>query len=136
MYGLTSLGRKSHYPFVSNFDDLVDGFFNTTDTFKVDVEEKDAEYLITAEMPGVAKNEIDLEMNNQNLIIHLKKEEHIDEKKKNYIHKETHVSSQSRGIYLAHANGENINAKLDNGILSIKVQKAAKKDTSNKITIE
>jgi HSP20 family protein len=124
---------------------MLDDFFNDTwsprrslmyDTFKLDVQENDKEYCIEAELPGVKKEEINLELNEGRLTISINREESIDEEKKNYIHKERRFSSMQRSIYLADAKGDGVKAKLEEGVLNITVPKQEKLDSTVKINIE
>ena len=128
-----------------DLNNMVDDFFSGNwpirrnferDTFKLDVQEKENEYFIEAELPGVKKDEIDLELNEGRLTISIKREEKIDEEKKNYIHKERRYRSMSRSVYLADANSEGVKASLDNGVLSITVSRQAKSQNVHKIDIE
>lgn len=75
-------------------------------------------------------------MNDGRLTIFVKREEAINEEKKNYIHKERRYCSMSRGIYLVDAQSEGIKAKLDNGVLSITVPKQDKTQNKSRIEIE
>jgi HSP20 family protein len=104
--------------------------------FKLDVQENDKDYLIEADLPGIKKEEVKVDLDNGELTISVDREEKIDEEKKNYIHKERRYNSMSRSIYLTNAKVEGITAKLENGVLKITVPKGEKPDTSVKINIE
>ncbi|MGI6734194.1 MAG: Hsp20/alpha crystallin family protein [Anaerovoracaceae bacterium] len=128
-----------------DFYDMLDDFFGDSwpprkalspDTFKIDVQDNDNEYVIEAELPGVKKEEITVEINDGRLTIFVKKEEAVDEERKNYIHRERRYSSMSRGIYLVDAQSEGIKARLDNGILSITVPKQDRSQNKSRIEIE
>lgn len=128
-----------------DFYNMFDDFFTegwpyrrslAKDTFRVDVQENEKEYLIEADMPGVSKDEINIELNEGRLIISIQREENVDEEKKNYIHKERRFSSMSRSIYLPDAKSEDIKAKLDNGVLNIVIPKVENVDQSIKINID
>ncbi|WP_422486426.1 Hsp20/alpha crystallin family protein [Gudongella sp. DL1XJH-153] len=150
MAGLVPFNRSSNKPVGKGFGDfygMLDDFFSdefflpqrslSRDTFKVDVQDKEKEYLIEAELPGVKKEEISLEIHDGQLIIGIQREERVDEEKKNYIHKERRYSSMSRSVYLADADSENIKAKLDDGVLTVRVPKLQKPEKeTNKIEIE
>ena len=78
------------------FDNMLEDFFAdgwpfrrslVGDTFKVDVQEKDQEYVVEAELPGVEKDEVNLDYDEGKLRISVKRSEESEEKKKNYIHK-------------------------------------------------
>lgn len=148
MSGLVPFNRKNRN--LVNFDNF-GGFYNMFDdffsdwpsprnfarnTFKLDVQENDEEYIVEAELPGVDKDEINIEMNDGRLNISIKREERVDEKQKNYIHKERRYSSMSRSIYLDGAKSQGIKAKLENGLLSIKIPKESKANNSIKINID
>ena len=124
---------------------MLDDFFSDSwsprrslerDTFKINVQQNDGEYLVEAELSGVNKDEIDLDLNDGRLTISVKREEKINEEKKNYIHRESRYSSMSRSIYLADADAKGIKAKLDNGLLSITVPRQEKSVKADKIEIE
>lgn len=145
MAGLVPFNRKSSSLMTGGFDDfynMLDDFFSSPrrtlagDTFKVDVQENEKDYLIEAELPGVKKDEIEVSLNEGRLGISIKREENIEEEKKNYIHKERRYSSMSRSVYLKDAGGEGVKAKLDNGVLTIFVPKLEKKETALKVDIE
>jgi HSP20 family protein len=127
-----------------DFANMLDDFFSDNwaprtlmrDTFKVDVEEASDHFKIDAELPGVKKEEISLDLNDGRLLIAIKREEKTEEEKKNYVHQERRYCSMQRSIYLADANPEGIKAKLEDGVLSIYVSKSEKVETSRKIEIE
>lgn len=102
----------------------------------MDVQENEKEYCIDAELPGINKDEVDIEFNDGKLLISVNREENTDEKDKNYIHKERRYSSMQRSIYLADAESTGIKAKLDNGVLNITIPKQQNSANSFKIDIE
>ena len=133
-----------------DFYNMLDDFFNDNlmsssnrnllkDTFKLDIVEKDNDYIIEAEVPGIKKEEIDLNIDGDSLCIFLNRVEEInndDKGGKNYIHRERRTSSMSRRVRLANAKLDEITAKLDNGVLSILIPKDIKANSSRKIEIE
>jgi len=106
------------------------------DTFKIDVQETDQEYIVEAELPGVQKSDLSIKLEEARLSILVAKEQSVDEDSKNYIHKERRYSSMSRAVFLADADSEGIKAKLENGVLTVTVPKKDKPDNSVKIDIE
>ena len=151
MAGLVPYNRRNRGLVDRGFGDfrdfytMVDDFFNdswpsrrsfTRDTFKIDVQENDSEYLIEAELPGVDREEVNIDMNEGRMTISVQREENINEENKNYVHKERRFSSMSRSLYLDDAKSDGIKAKLENGVLNIKVPKENKPDSSVKIDIE
>jgi HSP20 family protein len=106
------------------------------DTFKIDVEETQEDFRIQAELPGVKKEEINLELNEGRLTISVRKEENVEEEKRNYLHRERRLASMSRSVYLADAAAEGIKAKLEDGILTIVVAKEQKTNKTFSIAID
>ena len=130
---------------LEEFYNMVDDFFNDSiqsgknllgSSFKIDVQDNNKEYIIEAELPGVKKEEISLDINEEKLTIAVNHEENVEEEKKNYVHKERKTSSMSRKIYLADSMSEGITAKLDNGVLKIIVPKQEKLENNTRIEIE
>ena len=106
------------------------------EVFKIDVKENDEDYSVEAELPGVKKNEINLNVDDKMLYISVNREEKAEEEKGNYIHRERRSSSMSRGIRLAGANLGDVKAKLDDGVLAITVPKQNKANESRRIDIQ
>lgn len=80
--------------------------------FRADVRETENEYLVSADLPGVNKEDISLNYNNNNLIISAKRSEFHDESKDNYIRKERSYGEFSRSFYLENVNKEGIRQNL------------------------
>lgn len=128
-----------------NFQNMLDDFFSdnwplrrslVNDTFKLDVTDNKTEYLIEAELPGVEKDNINISLNEGRLSIAVNKDETVEEKDKNYLHRERRFSSMNRSIVLADADSAGIKAKLDSGVLSVTVPKKKKDDNAVVIDIE
>ena len=150
MAGLVPFNRRSNYlarpgAGFEDFYNTLDDFFSDNwmsgrnllkDTFKIDIEEAGNEYIIQAELPGTQKEEIDLNVENEDLCISVNRTEAADSEEKNYIHRERRATSMSRRVRLANANLGAIKAKLDNGILSITIPKKEKLNDTFKIEID
>ncbi len=124
-----------------NIDSVFDDFFRTGlsrvkgDSFKIDVEKGDKEYIVTAELPGVDKNNINVEVENNILTISVSKDEEKEEKneEKNYLHRERSSFSAVRQISLEDVDDAKISAGLENGILTVKLP--IREEVSNKKSI-
>lgn len=127
---------------VRHFFDPFDDFFAaplaqvTGDAFKMNVEDAGDKYVVTAHLPGVNRDEIDVELNEGRLSISVDKKESDEEKNKNYLHKETGEWQATRGIFLKDAASEGITAKLDNGVLTVDVPKQQQKTNVTKVSID
>ncbi|MBP2026792.1 HSP20 family protein [Acetoanaerobium pronyense] len=148
MLGLTPFGRNQIQKREDDFLDfynMFDDFFNdrfperrTTrkDSFKMDIKEKETEYLVEAELPGVKKEQISIDYNDDRLIISVKQQDEINEEKENYIHRERRLSSMQRLVYLKNMDVEKIKAKLEEGVLKITVPKKEEDKGKYEIVIE
>lgn len=126
-----------------DFNNMIDNFFSEPwfmgrmrDTFRVDVQQKENEYLIEAELPGVSRDEVSIELADGSLQIAVKREENVNDSGRDYIHRERRISSMSRSVYLADTAQEGVRAKLDNGILKVTVPRQKRADNSRRIEIE
>lgn len=148
MAGLVPFNRRNNSLISGGFEDfnnMINEFFNENwpsrknfvkDTFKIDVQENEKEYVIEAELPGANKDEVNVELSDGRLMISFEKEEKIDEEKKNYIHKERRYSSMSRCIYLEDAKQDGVEAQLEKGLLTITVPKQEIKENIKKIEVK
>jgi len=127
-----------------DFYNMLDDFFHDglmpsrsllRDTFKIDIEDRDGEYLIEAEVPGINKDEIDISIEADNLIVSINRSDETNKNGKNYIHRERRVSSMSRRVRLAGADLDNIKAKMEEGVLTITIPKDVKANTPRKVSI-
>jgi len=108
-----------------NFFSKWDRDLTETDFPRVDiVEEKDA-YKITADVPGMDKKDIKVEVENEVLTISGEKKEEKTEKDKNrYYHLERSYGAFSRSFKLPeNVSSENIEAKYNNGVVELKLNK-------------
>ena len=140
-----NLARTNANTGFENFYNMLDDFFSDgmapsrslmRDTFKIDIEETENEYLISAELPGIRKEEIDLGVEGDNLSIAVNRTEEANNEGKNFIHRERRVSSMSRNIRLAGVNLNEIKAKLEDGVLAVSVPKIEQADKLRKINID
>lgn len=124
------------------FDGMDDFFgdfpaiFDTAAGFKMDVEDAGDSYVVSAHLPGVTKDQIDVELNEGRLSIAVDRKETEDEKKRNYLHKETSEWSATRGVYLKDAATAGLTARLADGVLTVTVPKQSAKPNATKIEIE
>lgn len=120
--------------------DLFDDFFNdtrrTTSSFKVDVQDLDKEYIVEADLPGFAKENIEVHFENEQLIISVNKEVEENEENNKYIHRERFYGNFKRSIYLKDVDPTKFKAKLENGVLTINAQKLEDKISKYMIDID
>lgn len=129
------------------FDSMFEEFYNraklpsflsmNSGDMKVDIKENEKEFILEAELPGVDKNNINLELKDDVLTISVERNEEVNEEKENYIRKERRYGSMSRSFYVDDINEDEIKAKFENGILYVTLPKLESKGPkNNKIQIE
>ena len=90
-----------------------------------DVIDEGKQLLIKADVPGIKKNEIDLNVTDNSIEISAKHKEEKEEKKKNYLRKErSHVSYYRTVPLPERVKSSQAKAKLQDGVLSITIPKA------------
>ncbi|MDG7049800.1 MAG: Hsp20/alpha crystallin family protein [Nitrososphaerota archaeon] len=90
-----------------------------------DVADEGDKYVIKAEMPGVKKDEIKLNVSDNSLEISAQHKEEDEEKKKNYLRKERSEVSYYRTLPLPEkVVSDKTQAKLTDGILNVTIPKA------------
>ncbi len=104
--------------------------------FKMDVEDAGDKYVVSAELPGVKREEIDVELNEGRLSVSVEHKESDEQKGKNYLYKETGEWSATRGVYLKDAATAGLTAKFEGGVLAINVPKQDQKANVTKIAID
>jgi HSP20 family protein len=90
---------------------------------KVDIKENEKEFVIEAELPGIKKEEVDIQVDDDRLTISVQKNEQTDEEKDNYIRKERSYTAMVRSFAISNVEVENVNAKFENGLLFITLPK-------------
>ncbi|MEJ6951387.1 Hsp20/alpha crystallin family protein [Natronospora cellulosivora (SeqCode)] len=126
------------------FEDFFNGFFDNFPStfngsmgqFKTDVKENGNEYIVQAELPGMNKENINIELNEDYLTIRAENNEVIEEEKDNYIRKERHTGRYQRSFYVKDINTDEINAKYDNGILELRLPKTTPQKNVKRIDIK
>ncbi|GAA0347983.1 Hsp20/alpha crystallin family protein [Bacillus carboniphilus] len=117
-----------HRP-VKGFLQSIDEFFKapgpfSLSSFPVHVEETDEEHIITAELPGVKKEQIHIDMYDRYLTISVNNAEIVTEENTNQhiLRKRTSMQKTSRTVALPHMIDEKrVKAKYQDGLLTISV---------------
>lgn len=111
------------------FDDVFDnGFdvpmFNQEPVLKTDVVEKDGKYIMKTDLPGFAKNDVKVTLENGTLSIHATRHENKDEKdrKGKVLRRERRYGSYSRSFYVGNqVKDSDVKANYNNGVLTIEL---------------
>lgn len=113
------------------FDTLFEPLRTEQRTFRADVQEVDDKFIITAELPGVRKEDLNISMENQTVTIEFKQNNQHESGGKFHI-RERYSSSMTRSFVLPRIDQERIHAELGDGILTVTAYKKEK----NKIEIK
>ena len=126
------------------FDDFMPMFsrkemkeFNSI--MKTDVKETEKNYILDVDLPGFKKEDVNLNLENGYLTISAKREHKVDneDRKENFVRRERSFGQFSRSFYVGDVEQDEIEAHLENGILTIKLPKEEeKKAKSNRIEIK
>jgi len=99
----------------------------------VDVAEKDKEYEITAELPGMDEKNIEIKMSNNVLTIKGEKTEEKEEREKDYYLSERRYGSFTRSFQVPEGvDTGKIEATFAKGVLTVKLPKTAEAQKSEK----
>jgi len=91
---------------------------------KVDVVESDKEITVTAELPGMEEEDIELQIRDNALVIRGEKEHHEEEKGRNIYRAERSYGSVQRSVPLpAEVDADKANAVYKNGVLTVTLPK-------------
>lgn len=120
-----------------SFDSLFPEFIFSGEMDKyampIEIHEKDNEYKIKAELPGVKKEDLEIDIDKNHVSISAKKQEEHLEDTKSCRKSEFKYGDFSRVIYFPQEiNLEKTKAKLEHGILCINAPKLQKKNEETK----
>lgn len=107
-------------------DDFFRSFFGTdvsTNAMRVDVKDEGDHYLLEADMPGIKKEDVSIEVNDGVLTISAQTKQSREEKKENYVFSERRSGSFSRSFTLNGIDEEKISAACEDGVLKLTLPK-------------
>jgi HSP20 family protein len=132
---MTNLVRREPFAVDDLFDDLMKGFFvrplryptgELPAQIKMDVKEDDAAYTIHAEIPGVKKDDINVNVDGDTVSISAEVCRESGKEGEKWLHSERHYGKVYRSFTLGHDVDESgAKAKFDNGVLELTLPKKA-----------
>lgn len=104
----------------------------------VEMTDKGKDYEVKAELPGVKKEDLDIDIDKNYIVINAKKEEEKIENEKAYKKSEFKYGEFSRTVYFpAEIDVEKTEAKLEHGVLKVHApKKYAEKEAKKKLTVK
>jgi len=153
MFGLVPYSRRNSgisrkddwFDFIDRFDRFFDAFFrdpffakvsSLTTPIRADVRETDKEYIVEAEMPGLKKEDIMIDLNDDVLTIGVDMKEEKKEDNDGYIYRERRSGSFRRSFSVPDIRNEDVKASYKDGILTIVLPKAEPGKKTRRIEIE
>ena len=112
----------------------------SANSFKVDVKDLGSAYELTAELPGIKKENISLNYDKDYLTIKttVDKEEKSDDTAKEtpkYLRRERYYGEMQRSFYIGDIDSDNIKASYKDGVLTVTLPKTTKKETATTINV-
>lgn len=102
-------------------------------SMRTDIREEGDDYVLETELPGVGKNDVHINIdNNGYLTIEASRTESFSEENKSYLHKERSWGTSTRSFYVGDIDEKTVNAKMDNGILTLRFPKEQKVEKGRK----
>ena len=148
-------GRDPFEAFHDELDRLFDNFFGSAEgelgempaSFgevsgdfapRVDVQEKDKEFVVKAELPGMEEDDVDIQIDKNDLVLRGEKEDREEKQEGSVYTTECSYGSFVRRIPLpAEVDSENASAKFKKGVLDIRLPKIKQvADEGKRIEIE
>lgn len=124
-YGLSPLGPGILDP-LCLFSSLYDHRNNNKGTFKLDINEKEDDYELTVEVPGVRHDDIKVKVKDNVLTIEAEKKE---EKQSGKYYRERSYGKFTRKLALPKGtSGDNIDATYKHGVLTLSIPKVEASD--------
>jgi len=104
---------------------------------KIDISETDSELKIRAEIPGVSEKDIEVILNGDMLTIRAERELEREEHKEDFHLVEMNYGTFQRSLQLPYrAEPDQVQARFENGILSVTIPKAKAMQQSNRIEVQ
>ena len=134
-YEISSLLNRhfdSYFPEAAYWEDM--------DKYSMPVEmtDKGKEFIVKAELPGVKKEDLDIDIDKKYITINAKKEEETEVDENSYKKSEFRYGEFSRTVYFPEEiDVEKTEAKLEHGVLKINAPKVhMEKDSKKKLTVK
>jgi len=144
---LISRDKKSLANTLTDFDNFFDGFFNPVRSMsdlragvsmpRVDVTEKEDSYIVKADLPGVKKEDIDVQVHNSVLTLKATTSSESSDESGNLLRRERHYGQYLRQFTLGQDIDEgNTKAEYKDGVLTLLIpKKTPQKPEARKVLI-
>ena len=104
---------------------------------QINVSETATEIRVTAELPGVTENDIQIDLNDDILVIRGEKKFEREDEKENFHFVERSYGTFQRALQLPMAvDPEKVQANFENGVLTVTLPKTAQQERSRRIQVQ
>ena len=123
----------SYFPEASYWDNAVGKY-----SMPVEISDKGKNYELKAELPGVKKEDLDIEIDSNYVVINAQKSEEKEENDKTYKKTEFRYGEFSRTVYFPEEiDTDKTEAKLEHGILKIEApKKVVENENKKKLSVK
>ncbi|WP_026883372.1 heat shock protein Hsp18 [Clostridium akagii] len=116
-------------------DDFFSPMLTGSGNFSVDLKEDENNYTIEADLPGIKKEDISLEYDNNYLTISAKRDETSENNDNNFVRRERTYGEFKRSFYIDNIDENTVDASFTDGVLKITLPKKEKGIQRKKIDI-
>jgi HSP20 family protein len=103
----------------------------------LDVADRGEEFVVTVDLPGFRRDDIDVRLHDDRLHVDADREEETEEGDGEYLRRERSQRSVSRSVSLPEpVDGERVTAEYNNGVLSVTLPKVEGSEESREIDID
>lgn len=107
------------------------------DKIKLDISEREDAYTVTAEIPGVAKEDIHVTVEGNTITLRAEVRQHDRQEKESAVHSERYYGVISRSFQLpVDIDEARSTAKSDNGVLTLTLAKKKPDSSSRRLAVE
>lgn len=123
MFELTPYSRRHKLPGSWFRDFFGDNFFSGQAAIKADIFAEEDKLIIEAELAGFDKDEIKVQVNDQQLTILAQRKEITENREENYIRRERSINQVCRTFLIENLDADTVQATFTNGLLRLVVPK-------------
>ena len=110
-------------------------FLGDVGTFKTDIQDKGDHYLLEADLPGMKKEDIAIDIDGDNLTIKAERRNEHEEKDKSYVRCERSYGSYQRAFDISGVEVADISAQYKDGVLKLNMPKKSAEMRNCSLTV-
>lgn len=120
-----SMRRMMNYDPFRSFSDMERSFFggNGVCAFRTDIKDMGESFRLEAELPGFAREDISVDIENELLTISAERKSENEEKKDSFVRRERFYGSFKRSFDISGIDADRISAAYTDGVLSLDMPK-------------